>query len=307
MGLVEAIFALKKRGIMLAIISKNDLKQVQAVWNKIFSNRLDLTDFVSFKINWQPKVKNMEEILDEVNLLPQNVVFVDDNPVERNGMRYAFPDMRVIGRYPYYLRRILMWAPETQVPIITDESSRRTSMVQAQVVRETMRKSRPREEFLASLNLTLCLKKIELIESVEFERALELINKTNQFNTTGRRWSKVELSEFQASEGEIFVFEAKDCFTNYGLIGVVLITRLSVIQFVMSCRVVGLGIEFAVMSLMLRHLTEESKGVIEAEFTETSSNLLCRDFFSRCGFIQIDGKYLSLEDNKILIPDHIII
>ena len=86
-------------------------------------------------------------------MLPRNVVFIDDNPVERDAVKAAFPDMRVIGDDPYELRSLLLWAPETQVPYITNESVRRTEMVQAQVQREAARKRLSREEFLQTLEI----------------------------------------------------------------------------------------------------------------------------------------------------------
>src|SRR5262249_43269016 len=122
MGVIEALQYLKRRGVLLGIISKNDEHRVRAVWDKILDQWLRLDDFVSVKINWQPKPENMLQVLRGVNLLPRNTLFIDDNPVERAAMKHAFPDIRVLGRFPFYLRRILLWAPEIQVPTITDES-----------------------------------------------------------------------------------------------------------------------------------------------------------------------------------------
>ena len=155
MGVIEALQFLKKRGVLLGIISKNDESRIEALWDTIFRGRLRLDDFVVRKINWKAKADNLEEILDEVNLLSRSVVFVDDNPAERAEIAAAFPDVHVLGAQLYHLKRILMWAPETQVPFVSEESTRRTQMVQGQVARERERKRVPREGFCAVLGQRL--------------------------------------------------------------------------------------------------------------------------------------------------------
>src|SRR5207237_6903915 len=132
LGFAEALMFLKRRGILLGIVSKNDEERVRGIWRRIYGDLVRLEDFAVRKINWQPKADNVEAILAEVNLLPKSVVFIDDNPVERAGIEAAFPEMRVLGPNPYLWRRILLWSPETQVATITAESAARTAMVQQQ-------------------------------------------------------------------------------------------------------------------------------------------------------------------------------
>ena len=129
LGIIEALQYLKKRGTLLAVISKNDANRVAAIWDRIFAGKLRRDDFAAVLVNWQPKPENMAQLLRDVNLLPRNVVFIDDSPVERSAMKNAFPEMRILGRYPYYLRRILLWSAETQVAAITPESAQRNEMV----------------------------------------------------------------------------------------------------------------------------------------------------------------------------------
>ena len=136
LGFAEALMFLKSRGVLLGIVSKNDEDRVREIWRRIYGTRIRLEDFAAVKINWRPKAENIEEILAEVNLLPNSVVFIDDNPVERAAVKAAFPEIRVLGPNPYLWRRILLWSPETQVATITSESAARTEMVQKQVQRE---------------------------------------------------------------------------------------------------------------------------------------------------------------------------
>src|ERR1035441_6900192 len=140
MGFMEALLFLKKRGILLAIISKNDERFILAYWKNIVQGQIALTDFAVYKINFRSKIENLAEILREVNLRPQNAVMVDDNPVERAAIQAGLPGVRVLGSQLYYLKRILLWSPETQQPAITRESGQKTKMVHAQLQRESVRK-----------------------------------------------------------------------------------------------------------------------------------------------------------------------
>jgi FkbH-like protein len=250
--------------------------------------RLSMDDFAIRRINWRPKAENIAEILEVVNLLPRSVVFIDDNPVERAAVKSTFPDIRVLGAAPYYLRRIILWAPETQSVAITAESNRRTQMIQAQVKREDERKTLSRAEFLATLNLKINLFEVSDPKDPKFPRVLELLNKTNQYNTTGRRWAREELSTALAGALTVYAFEVEDRFSDYGLVGLVLVQGGTIVQFVMSCRVLGLEVETTVMADVIRRLNNEGVYQIDALFKETDANFVCRDLYERCGFVRKD-------------------
>ncbi len=305
LGILEALGFLKKRGILLAIISKNDESRIRELWPKIMGASFGMDNFVVAKINWRPKTENMKELLAEVNLLPRNTLFIDDHPVERAAMKAEFPDMRVIGRFHLYWRRILLWSSETQVPFITDESSKRTEMVQAQVERETARREMPREEFLASLKLAVTVRRLDSSLDRAFNRAFELANKTNQFNTTGKRWDREEFTGLLNSGGQIYVFEVGDKFTHYGLVGAALVIGPHIVQFVMSCRVAGMDNELAAMGVILECLRFQHSSEITAAFKETDANFLCRDFFAKCGFADVEGRWRFSPENAIVKPSHI--
>jgi FkbH-like protein len=281
MGLLEALLFLKKRGILLAIASKNEEAFIREKWDEIFRGKLMLEDFASIRINWNPKSQSIREILEEVNLLPANALFIDDNPVERETVKREFPDIRVLGEDLYYLRRILLWAPELQVPSITDESSRRTEMIQAQVTREQSRKTMSREEFLASLELQLQEIIITSSQHADYERAVELLNKTNQFNTTGRRWTCEEIGRFFAEGGIFHACKVTDKFTAYGLVGLLLVKGNCIRQFVMSCRVVGLDVE---QQMLRRVIDRIDAPEVTAEYVKTEKNHLCTDLYVKNGF-----------------------
>jgi FkbH-like protein len=305
LGIAEAAGYLKKRGILLAIISKNDERRVREIFPMIYRDRLLIDDFVTVKINWRSKSENMAEILSTMSLLPRNVLFVDDNPSERSAMQAAFPDMRIIGRHPYYLRRILLWSSETDVASVTDESGRRTEMMQRQFDREFHKKSLPREDFLRDAAPRVEILEIPDVGHSRFPRILELVNKTNQFNTTGKRWKIEEFGEFFRDGGRIFSFSVSDKFTDYGLVGVVLVRQAHILQWVMSCRVLGYDIENAVMATLVSSIRNGTETPITADLVETDANFPCRSLFSGCSFEESDEIWILPGDSAPACPPHV--
>jgi FkbH-like protein len=305
LGFVEALCYLKKRGILLAIASKNDEQRIREIWPKIFCGRLSLDDFAAIRINWKPKAENLAEIIGTMNLLPRSVIYIDDNPVERASIRHAFPEIRVLGRHPYYLRQTLLWSSETQVVSITDESSHRTEMMKAQFEREHKRTELSREEFLNAAAPTFQMIAIGSTTHPRFARALELINKTNQFNTTGRRWTLEECDAFLRAGGIFHAFSVADTYTTYGLAGVVLLKDAAIVQWVMSCRVLGYEIEHAVMAAIVDSIRAGSRAQIHGHLVETEVNFPCRDLFAKCGFARTDGQWVLAGETTVLTPVHI--
>ena len=311
-GFLEALAFLKRRGILIAVISKNEESRIREVWPKIYRDKFKLDDFAALKINWRPKVENMREILAGMNLLPRNVVFIDDNPVERDAMKAAFPDMRLLGRHPNYLRRTLLWSPETQVAMVTQEAARRTEMIQAQLQREDKRTALTEADFYTSSAPRVTLLRIANADHPRFKRALELINRTNQFNTSGRRWDLPELDAFLRSGGGLVAFDVSDAFTDYGLVGVVLLRGHEIVQWVMSCRVLGYKVEQAVMATVVAQIRAEGRPAVTGALTHTDVNFPCRDLFAKCGFDRVNslnGKELwSLPASRTVeSPPHVTV
>ena len=289
MGFMETLLYMKKRGIILAIVSKNEEQYILANWDRIVGGQIKLEDFAVRKINFQSKVQNLAEILSEVNLRPQNVVMVDDHPVERSAIQQQLPGVRVLGSHLYYLKRILLWAPETQTPVITTESGSKTAMVQAQLEREAVRKTLSQEEFLQTLDLRVAILRIPNLKDVNMNRALELFNKTNQFNTTGARYTLEQCHQRLAAGNQLHVIEAVDRFTEYGLIGAAWVQQNCVEHLVMSCRALGLGIEESFLAELARQFGVAGMTSLSGRLVPTSANHACRQFYHRNGFVPADG------------------
>ncbi len=306
LGFVEALSFLKKRGVILAIASKNDPDLIMREFDSIFgANTLRLADFAVHSIGWRPKIESIAEIIAKLNVLPNSVVFVDDNPVERAAIQQAYPELRVVQSDLYSLRRILLWAPETQVAEITKESSKRSEMIAAQIEREAERSRMSHEEFLGSLAVQVSCFRIADLNDASLPRAMELVNKSNQFNTTGKRWTYQEWANALGSGMQVFAFAVEDRFTSYGLVAVALVHENMLTQFAMSCRVVGLGIEETALSAINRRLNETGTTVFRAQYIATESNSLCKAILEKLGFRSNGDVWVKSAVPCIPVPGHV--
>jgi FkbH-like protein len=296
LGYAEALLECKRRGIILAICSKNDYSFIRSKFDQIWYGRIRLEDFVSIRINWRPKSDNIAEILREVNVLPENTLFIDDSPLEIEEVQRAFPQIRTLSGTPLEWRSELLYGAPCQVMQISAESARRTELLQAKIQREREMASNDRGEYLRSLGLRVSIWPVEGA-GADFDRALELINKTNQFNTTGQRWSLAEIDRFRAEGGVVWVMRAEDRLADHGLISVALVQGAVLRQMVLSCRVFGLGLEDA----FLHHLVSW-RNDLRAEFQETERNATAREFIRR-NFTR-DGELWVLREPPAW-PDHL--
>ena len=308
LGLHEAIQHLKARGIFLALCSKNSPEIVKERWARAIPLQwIKPDDFVAAEIGWTPKAEGVGRLISSLSLTPRSVLFVDDNPVERESVKAAFPEIRAIGGNPLATRRILLGAPETQIRVLTKESASREEMMRRQIKRESVRNSMSREEFLANLQCRVALARFADTTDARFARAFELLNKTNQFNTDGKRWTIPELDTFLAERGEIITFNVVDKFTDYGLVGVILLRTTEITQFAMSCRVLGLDVEIGVLRSIIGAIRDGGEsGPIAANIVRTEANTPSRDVYERAGFSDLGAGRFGFEAAQTPeIPSHL--
>ncbi|WP_377158406.1 HAD-IIIC family phosphatase [Roseateles sp. UC29_93] len=281
LGLAEALLYCKKRGVLLGIISRNDEDFIRKVFPAIFGSRLKYEDFASVLVNFSSKPENMATMLSRTNILPGNTIFIDDNPHERAQMQTAFPSMRVLGRYFLYSRQILLHAPEMQVARVSPESAHRTKMIQANESRLKWKDSVSAQDYLRELGVKAHMFKVTPGVGTSRElRAIELINKTNQWNSTGEKVSLDILAAAQARGETLLGFSVEDRFGHHGDVCFLRLHGCDVIQFVMSCRIAGLQIE----RLLLGHALA-SEGIAEARvrFLQTGKNAAFERFVRSIG------------------------
>ena len=253
-------FALEqqRKGVLICLASKNSEADVLDVMQQRKDMRLHLSDVVAHRINWLPKATNLRSLAEELNLGLDAFVFLDDNPMECAQMRAELPQV-VTLQVPDeeamvdWLARI--WSFDKSA--ITAEDAQRTRMYRENAARRSLESSvGDIGEFLAALNLQV---DIEQPAEDEWPRISQLTQRTNQFNFTTRRRSEQELKNLVTEGAQVLRVRVSDRFGDYGLVGV-LIARSSeqawvVDSFLLSCRVLGRGVEHA----MLRSLGEAAR------------------------------------------------
>lgn len=303
LGLWEAIHHLRRRGIVVSLASKNDEELVRKKWSDAVQPPfIDFDHFISPQISWAPKAEKIQLLLDQLSLTPKSALFIDDNPVEREAVQSAFPSIRVLGNDPFIIRRILLWAPETQVPKRSTESLNREKLLSVHINRENERKKLSRHEFLHSLKSEINFWKLNDLEHPSYSRVSELVNKTNQFNTNGQRWSHEDYIAHFTAGGKIFAFSVQDRFTEYGIVGVIFTMQNHITQYIMSCRVLGMEIESAVISKIVDELRKNPDSMeVTANIVETESNTPCRMVYINAGFQQ-EGDAQGY--TRFILPQH---
>ncbi|MCW4594851.1 HAD-IIIC family phosphatase [Gluconacetobacter entanii] len=282
LGMVEALLVFKKRGGLLAICSANDEPTARKRFLEIFGSNISMDDFVSVRINYNSKNENISEILDEVNILPQNTLFIDDNPREIEAVKHVFPEMRTLSSSHLEWRSLILTSPVMQVARITTESVNRTRATQAKINRDVGMRSLDREEWLQSLELRQRNIVIQSSEHENFGRAFELINKTNQFNTTGKRWSHSDMSALFDDGGYLVAAFLRDKTVNNGLISVAIVSGNEIVQTVLSCRVFRLGAEIALGHTVIALILKDHPQAV-ARMVDTGRNMTCHDYYERLG------------------------
>ncbi len=278
-GLHDALLSLRQRGILLACVSKNDEATVRELWkyapHYAGLNLLTPGDFVTWRVNWNDKVDNIRSIADELGLALETFLFLDDNPVERDRVRQRLADVEVWGEDPFSLRRRLLTDPRLQMPNVTAESARRTETTKAQLGRQAAKtQSVSEKDFLTSLNLDI---KIAPLAAGEGLRVSELFQRTTQFNTNGARFSAGELETLARDPGaRVLTAHVKDRFGDHGLVGAAVIQGDEIKGLVLSCRVLGMGVEHE----FLRHILRAAPGKeLRARIVETARNIPVRNIF----------------------------
>jgi FkbH-like protein len=200
----------------------------------------------------------------------------------------------------------LIWSPETQVLNINEEAKVRRKSLQSLVGILNVNTSKSREDMLNELNMELRVRTIENVDDEDFDRVFELLNKTNQFNTTGKRYTENQLDEILRNNSKIVVARARDRFVDHGLVFVGLYNQGCIQHVVMSCRVIGLGIEFVGIRKMVLDSNLSDSGEFTAPLEETERNQPVRNFFKNSGFVQRGKDWiLSSRDSLIDQPPHL--
>tara|TARA_B100000686_G_scaffold276101_1_gene294960 strand:- start:1089 stop:2786 length:1698 start_codon:yes stop_codon:yes gene_type:complete len=284
------IKSLKNQGILLAIASKNDEATAIEAINKHPEMILSMDDFVAHRINWEDKFKNISEMVRELNLGLQSVVFLDDSPFERARVREELPEVLVPELpedptdYHSFFSRLRCF-DKTH---ITEEDKVRGSLYKSESKRTKLKKQlKSFSEWVKTLNLNVI---IENIKQENTPRAIQLLNKTNQMNLSTRRLSEKEFNTWvKINSNNLWTIRASDKFGNYGIIGILSVSikgnSATIVDFILSCRVVGRYIEEVMIEFLKEFCKKNKVNKINGKFRKTEKNSLCFHFFNKMNLI----------------------
>jgi FkbH-like protein len=288
-GIHQALRILKQRGVLLAVCSRNNEDDVRGAWQQLarmadaagLDHLLKEEDFVIQKVSWRPKSVSVGEIMTALGLAAEAVLFIDDNGIERQEVQTAYPGLRTLGENMNMVRSTLLDDPHLQNFLPTAEGAARSSMVKAQLQRDAVRSEAPSElEFLRKLAVRLCVTRLR--GPLRLSRLVELVQRTNQFNTSLLRLSSEELlAHIQSTSGAVYALEASDRFANYGLVGLCILERHEVLAFVLSCRIIPLRAEVPFLVTALR---DYGRAPLNGRIVEGPRNQPCRHLFDNAGF-----------------------
>jgi FkbH-like protein len=295
------LLELSKSGVMLAICSKNNEDDVKDAFSSNRNLILNLDNFVDWEINWNNKADNILKLAKRLNIGLDSIVFIDDNPMERELVKQEIPEIIVpdfpvhLYQFPVFLKQISNYFVSFN---ITSEDLNKTNQYKENQARNIEKNNHSDlDSFIKSLNIELDISKMD---EFNIERLVQLTQKTNQFNLTTKRYSKDELYKLNKNGAKIFAIHVKDKFGDYGIVGLAIILfdvnlkNAELDSLLLSCRVLGKGIEHAIMDFIVQDLKHHSVDILKSRYVYTNKNSQVKEFYEQFGFQVYD----KIENNK---------
>lgn len=294
--------SLVKRGILLALVSKNDYLLAIEGFNHI-NSILSLSDFVSVKINWNPKSLNIKQLLSELNLSASDAIFIDDSEFERNEVETNIRDLNIVHF--------------DQIDEVEEEISGNRILDRRNILEVDLNKNnqyqdeqyRRKEqldfndygEYLKSLGLKLTIN----ISNPNYERVSQLLIKTNQFNFNKLYLSSEDLkAQLKKKTIEVFQFSLRDKIGDYGIISALLFKMSSdtifIENWVMSCRVFSRNLEFVIFNFLTDYAMENCKQKIIVEFIQSERNIVLIEIIKKLGFVYENSNLWEYRIDKLV-------
>lgn len=288
----EYVLKLKERGVILAVCSKNEEDIAKSGFNHPDSV-LHVEDFVSFHANWKPKNINLRIIAEEINIGTDSLVFIDDNPAERQLVRDTMPEVAVPEVDPVdvfsYIRAIEgagFFEPVT----ISEDDRKRNESYRGNIQRRSLEESmQTYDDFLQSLEMEA---EIDDFRSVYYDRIAQLTNKSNQFNLTTRRYTRADIEQMANDQHYVTLYgRLRDKFGDNGLISVVIGEKiddsLHIRLWLMSCRVLKRGMEQMMLDALAARAAADGCKELIGYYYKTSKNKMVSDLYAVFGFEKI--------------------
>lgn len=309
----KRILALHDSGFLLAAASKNNAADVEEVLKSHPACLLKREHFAAFEVHWEDKATSLRRIASHLNIGLDSLVFFDDNPTERAWVKEQLPQVTVLE----ISSNILSYASTLtesgcfDLAQLTKEDLQRSQLYQEDLQRrELQTQTGSLDDFLKGLDMSLTFGHAD---EGSLPRIVQLLAKTNQFNLTTRRHSAAELKTLLDAGGIILWARLQDRFGDNGLIAVGIVvpdhnSTWKLDSFLMSCRVIGRGVETALLSLLIERIKSLGAEHLLAEFIPTSKNQPAAAFLTSHGFMQKDGnseQFIHSLNEEVRIPDYI--
>lgn len=303
--------ALEQQGILLALVSKNNPRDVDEVLLQHPDMVLRDSQLVAKKVNWKDKTSNLRALANELNVGLDSIIFLDDSSFECEAVRQQLPMVKTLqvpkslSDYPRVVDEIKSLFLAGGISV---ESKGKTAQYRQRTGAEELKAQfSSQEEYLASLEL-----KVELTRnaSVSVNRISELSQKSNQFNLTTRRYSVPEVEQFmQCMNHAVYSLVVSDKFGSAGLTGVAVIhydkAIAKVKNFFMSCRVIGRGVETCIWERILADAVKRGCTELHAEFIPSAKNAQVHDFYERLGMPLIKSDIDGVKSYSSHITDFV--
>ena len=282
---------LKRRGILLAVCSKNNPEDAQLPFLRHPHTALRLEDFAAFRANWDDKASNLRAIAKELSLGLDSFVFLDDNPLECEWIRSQLPEVAVVdlGTSPFHFVHQLDRGHYFEALSLSREDLVRADQYRVEAQREGLRASAASlDDFLQKLQLEAA---VEEITAKNLVRVTQLVNKTNQFNVTTRRYTEAQMRAMaQDPRGWAGAYQMSDRMGSYGLIGVLICrpadpgSAWEIDTWLMSCRTLGRQMEKFMFDRLVEAAVERRIKRIVGVYLPTAKNGLVKELYDQMGF-----------------------
>ncbi len=291
----RCIKAATRTGVLLAIASKNNEPDVLEVFDQNKMMVLQRDDFAAMYVNWRPKVQNIVDIANELNLGADSFVFIDDNPVERDAVRKALPEVTVPD-FPARAEELPAWFTQKILPAyfakyaISNEDAAKTEQYRANRARQRLAASFDLDGYLAELGIECS---ISVNNGDRLTRAAQMTQKTSQFNLTTRRYEVTDLARFVRShEHAVLMLDYKDRFGDEGAVALAIVDLAEgrIDTFLESCRVIGRRVEDRLLDKAIELCRSHGHRRIIGEYIPTRKNQMVAEFYDSHGFAPL-SKY----------------
>ncbi len=302
-ALQQAMLSQQEDGMLLTLASKNNEEDVLDTFAAHPEMPLQMRHFVTWRLNWEPKARNLQSIASQLSLGIDSFIFIDDSPKECAELSDALPSVLTLAlpsdlsRLPQFLHHV--WAFDH--PVVTEEDRNRSRYyAQAAEFGNAVRKARTLGDFAASLQLNV---QVQHMTNATLPRVAQLTQRTNQFNTTTIRRTEADLRNLVLSGAVILTADVSDRFGDYGLVGVLVLlpgpSKLTIDSMMLSCRALGRGVEHRLLAEAAKVAVERALHRVAIPFYRTAKNKPALDFVQSLGG-EWHGDYLHLQAEDVV-------